>query len=122
MNNIDLKHITKKQLIDVINEQRAIIDNHDEILKISETKSRMLQNELDDNFITIKSLKTMIARNEIDSIADYKMFQKFIEIFRDEAMTHNEKRYFARKIQHVFGSAINTKLQNVDFERLDLPF
>lgn len=123
MKEIDIKHTTKKQLLDIIDEQRGRINRIDEINIKSSSKIASYSDMLSDRDKTIFEIRKNVNVHRIDQIADYKMFQKFIEIFKDDSMTHKEKRYFAGKIQYVFQNSIDKKLNDIQPEFSDeLPF
>ena len=111
---MSLDKATKKELIEVIEEQRHTIEKQQaEIRKEKDWASNARRRAIDMEE-EVKQVRRQLAYSHHQNIADIKSLQNFLIIFSNETMTHNEKGYLARKINQVVEKLIEERIEGLD--------
>lgn len=123
--DMNLDKITKKELAEVIDEQRNTIEKLKSELKSFEQKNYSANENYRREQDKVKGLHSQLRFTHLENIADIKSLQKMLSIYENEAMTHREKAYLGRKLSQVIQNMVDEKIKGLDSAfRLDddMPF
>lgn len=122
---MNLDKTTKKELAEVIDEQRNTIEKLNSELKSFEQKNYSANENYRREQDKVKELHSQLRFTHLENIADIKSLQKMLSIYENEAMTHREKAYLGRKLSQVIQIMVDEKIKGLDSAfRLDddMPF
>lgn len=111
---MSLEKATKKELIEVIEEQRHTIEKQQADLRKESDLVSNARRQAIDREEEVKQVRRQLAFSHHQNIADIKSLQNFLIIFSNETMTHNEKGYLARKINQVVEKMIEERVEGLD--------
>ena len=110
--NID--KATKKQLAEVIEEQRLSIESLEGEIKSFEQKNCSANEEYWREQERVKELESQLRISYLENISNIKSIQNMLAIYENESMTHREKAYLGRKLSHVISNMVNEKIKGLN--------
>jgi hypothetical protein len=122
---MNLEKLTKKQLIENVNEKSRIIEGLNSNIEKSCRDYQSLQNDYIRSIEEYDELNQQLRLSHLENISDIKSIQKLLVIYENESMTHREKAYLGGKISRVISNIVDEKIKSLDFSTLkdnNLPF
>ncbi len=123
--DMSLDKTTKKELAEVIDEQRNTIEKLKSELKAFDQKNYSANENYRREQDKVKELNSQLRFTYLENISDIKSLQKMLSIYENESMTHREKAYLGRKLNKVIQNMVDEKIKGLDSAfRLDgdMPF
>ena len=111
---MNLDKTTKKELAEVLDEQRNTIEKLKSELKNFEQKNYSANENYRREQDKVKELHSQLRFTHLENIADIKSLQKMLSIYENEAMTHREKAYLGRKLNKVIQNMVDEKIKGLD--------